>query len=200
MSNDGENAISLLQQVRKFLGEVALLLQTADQALEVAGWADMGSQSVTGSSALGKSSEWLPYHVFRYYKNSDSPSIMPFVAVLLDYYDDDRDRGVKLLKVPLISCGWYDYGAAANEDGWIFYHSAIHIHNKGSLADGRWVKSEPQTLFPKWVRTSASVAYSRAIPLLSVKNAEDLQTKVIDPLLDEMKGMTTAKRILKDSK
>lgn len=185
MNDSGKNVIVTFQQARRFCEEIARLLQTADAAMEERGWSSLGSQAVTGSSAVNKADEWLPYFAFRYYEDADRPGMMPFVGAIFDYYDDDAK--IKLMETPLLSAGWYDYGADGKREGYILWHAVIHVYVSKWTVDGTLSESDPKTLFPKsWNKRTAARCRSFALPLLSLQNSEDLIKRVIDPLAKDI--------------
>jgi hypothetical protein len=187
MSNDGENVIATLQQTRRFLGEVAKLLQTADAPMENASWTTDGNQAVTTSSAVYKAYEWLPEFAFRYYQNQEQKHLLPFIAVLFDY--EDEDIKLKRLREPLLTAGWYDYGTGATFEDYSFWDAVIHVYIREWEANGKWHQSDPRTIFPKgWDTRTAVRCRSFALPLMSFASAEDLAQRVVNPLLEDIRS------------
>ena len=189
MSNDGENVVATLQQTRRFFGEVAKLLQTADAAMENGSWNTDGSQAVTVSTPVHKAYEWLPEFAFRYYLNEEQKHLLPFIAVLLDY--EDEEIKLRRLREPLLTAGWYDYGAGGKFEDYSFYDAVIHVYIREWEADGKWHQSDPRTIFPKsWTRPIAMRCRSLALPLMSFASAEDLTQRVVEPLLEDIQSFS----------
>jgi hypothetical protein len=189
MSNDGKNVITTLQQTRRFLGEVAKLLQTADAAMEDRSWGTDGSQAVTVSSTVNKAEDWLPEFAFRYYLNEEQEHLLPYIAVLFDY--EDEEIKLKSLQEPLLTAGWYDYGTGGTFDDYSFYYAVIHVYIREWEADGKWHQSDPRTIFPKsWPRGTAVRCRSLALPLMSFASAEDLTRRVVEPLLEDIQSFS----------
>ena len=107
VSNDGENVIATLQQTRRFLGEVAKLLQTADAAMENGSWSTCENKAIISTCSINTADEWLPEFAFRYYENEEQKHLLPFIAALFDYEDEE----IKL-REPLLTAGWYEIGRA----------------------------------------------------------------------------------------
>jgi hypothetical protein len=189
-SKDGENIIATLSQARKFLGEVAKLLRTADAAMEDASWSAKVNQAVTVSKSLNDADEWLPYFAFRFYENEDQKHLLPFIAVLFDYYDEDMK--VKMLEEPLLTAGWHDYSTGGKIEDHSFYCAVIHVYIREWEADGKGHPSNPRTIFSKWsnMRTAAERCRSFALPLMSFASADDLTQRVVDPLLEDIKSFS----------
>ena len=190
ISNDGENVITTLQQTRRFLGEVAKLLQTADAAMEDRSWSTLGSQAVTTSSTVNNADEWLPQFAFRYYENEEQRHLLPFIGVLFDYYDEEIK--LKRLQEPLLTAGWYDYGPGGEREDYILWNAVIHVYVAGWKADGKWHQSDPRKIFPKsWSPTRTAVrCQSLALPLMSFASAEDLTQRVVEPLLEDIQSFS----------
>jgi len=184
MSNDGENVIATLQQTRRFFGEVAKLLQTADAAMANGSWSTCDSKAITPSTTINAADEWLPELAFRYYENEDQKHLLPFIAVLFDY--EDEEIKLKRLREPLLSAGWYNYGAGEEVDDYWYYDATIHVYIRERDAEGKWQKSD-RTIFPKsWGIRTAVGCRSMALPLLSFESAEDLTQRVVKPLLEDI--------------
>ena len=189
MSNDGENVITTLQQTRRFLGEVAKLLQTADAAMEDRSWSTLANQAVTTSSTVNNADEWLPQFAFRFYENEEQKHLLPFIAVLFDY--EDEEIKLKRLREPLLTAGWYDYGTGGTFDDYPWHYAVVHVYNREWEADGKWRESDPRTIFPKsWTRPIAVRCRSLALPLMSFTTAEDLTQKVVEPLLEVIRSLS----------
>jgi hypothetical protein len=189
MSNDGENVIATLQQTRRFLGEVAKLLQTADAAMENGSWSTYDSKAVRPSTTINTADEWLPEFAFRYYQNEDQKHLLPFIAVLFDY--EDEEIKLKRLREPLLTAGWYDYGTGGTFEDYSFWDAVIHVYVREWEADGKWHQSDPRTIFPKsWGIRTAVRCRSLALPLMSFASAEDLTQRVVKPLLEDIQSFS----------
>jgi hypothetical protein len=189
ISNDGENVITTLQQTRRFLGEVAKLLQTADAAMENGSWSTCESKAVRPSTTINTADEWLPEFAFRYYENEEQKHLLPFIAVLFDY--EDEEIKLKRLQEPLLTAGWYDYGAGGEVDDCPWHYAVVHVYNREWEADGKWRQSDPRTIFPKsWPRGTAVRCRSLALPLMSFASAEDLTQRVVKPLLEDIQSFS----------
>jgi hypothetical protein len=105
--------------------------------------------------------------------------------VLFDY--DDEDSKVQMIPEPLVTAGWYDYGKDGKREAYILWHAVTHVYIPGWKADGSWVEIKPNEVFQKtFGKLSSLRCRSFALPVLSLKNTEDLTRLVIDPLLEDI--------------
>ena len=186
MSNDGENVIATLQQTRRFFGEVAKLLQTADAAMENGSWSTCENKAIISTCSINTADEWLPEFAFRYYENEEQKHLLPFIAALFDYEDEE----IKL-REPLLTAGWYDYGTGGEYDDYPWHSAVIHVYNREWKADGKWREPDPRTSFPKgWARPTAVRCRSLALPLMSFASAQGLTQRVVEPLLEDIRSFS----------
>jgi len=191
-SKDGENIIATLSQTRRFLGEVAKLLQTGDASMRDGSWSTKANQAVTVSKGLDEADSWIPCLAFRFYENEDHKHLLPFIAVLFDY--DDEEIKLKTLQEPLLTAGWHDYSSGGKLQDYSFYCAAVHVYIQQWEANGKWKNSDPRTTFPEsWTNTRTAAApkcRSFALPLMSFASAEGLIQRVVDPLLKDIKSFS----------
>jgi hypothetical protein len=183
MSATGENIIRAIEQLRRLYEQIGLLLETSDDLMQKTSWQlGRGSTCVGGSSSLRNPTEWLPSYVFREYC-SKNKSLVSFVAVILCDPRGDADEPVT---TPLLSAGCYDYGRNGRpknlDYGWTFCHVYFQPRKDDgtfmTTTDREWLEAD------RWnvIRFS-----SMAVPLVGIGSAEDLDKKVIQPLLDYIK-------------
>ena len=106
MTNEGENILSAIRKIRELHRDVALLLRTADVAMNESHWVNAKSDSTALrdlSYSIDGSDKWMPREIFRYYRRDEETPYLASIAVLLD---DTYDR----LKEPVVSASVFDFG------------------------------------------------------------------------------------------
>lgn len=185
MSDQGEIIIATFQQARRFCEQVALLIQTTNSVMDEHGWVSSVGSAVTHTSSTKSADEWLPYFAYCYFESNERPGLLPFLGVLFDY--DDEDPKVQMIPEPLVTAGWYDYGKDGKREAYILWHAVIYVYIPGWKADGSWAEAKPNEVFPKkFGKLSSLRCRSFALPVLSLKNTEDLTRLVINPLLADI--------------
>jgi hypothetical protein len=183
MDTDGDNFLAAIRQVRKLMEEVATLLLEVDGLMGREGWEPRsGSTTLSGgSTSINWAKNWLPYHVFRFYKNSEHPTLIPCVTVLMD----TNQPKVKL-KEPYISALAMAYEAGSPlPEGWQLYSSANwHLFVPNRKDDGTLNICEPRKLWPN--DSTAKRMVSFAVPLVDVKDRHMLQSLITTPLLQAL--------------
>jgi len=181
----GETIREAIRSLRKFHGDVALLLRTADGPLgkEEWKWKPCSKKSANiatpgGSTSINEPHKWMPSYACRFYENDDRSDVVLFVSVIMDNLDNPD-----AIKEPLVSAGYISYEKQVT--GWEWWYSAV----------ASWIEivsnGEPQELKPAHL-PNAKETYGvkggkvLARPLVAVKKAEELETLVLKPLLSQM--------------
>ena len=180
--SDNESIATLLREMRTFHQQISLLLLQADKLMKDNGWQAERSVAKSGSNSVEQPERWMPGLIFRYYRSERHKRLLGFISVILLHPDHDDP-----LHKPLISAGWYEYDNAAKE--WWPDFGALHVWageendlDSGALAvldlvaDG-WSERD---------RQGAVKAVSFALPLLAIRNTQDLKEKIVDRLLEEI--------------
>ncbi len=140
---------------------------------------------MTHTSSTKNAYQWLPYFAFCYFESKERPRFLPFLGVLFNY--DDDDAKVQPIQEPLVTAGWYDYGKDGKREAYILWHAVIHVYIPGWKADGSRAEAISNEVIPKYLGKPSSLrCRSFALPVLSLKNTEDLTRLVIDPLLADI--------------
>ncbi len=184
-ASTGKEILAGLSEARRFLDQVALLIQTGEDLLLEAGWEGMNGNKCSDLSAhLYRPRKWMPSDVHRFYTagadNEDNRNVILFVSVLLD---NERDWGG--FQEPWVSCGLYKFEteeeAKAFKD-WKWAKAALEDKHDpdGTFHDG--------TIDPEKREEYSGLVYEAmmALPLLEIGSAEDLKEKIIDPLLKKL--------------
>lgn len=183
MSDDGKNVLKLVKQMRELCQQVSLLLRTADEQMMKADWNSVGNNALEGVSySILNPSEWIPIMAFRFYKNKDHPHRLAYVSVLLD---DHWDRKYTITE-PLVTAGFFDHGnGELSDDDWDYWYSRVY----GYLSKDHDLKADGQPF--EFNRTMLSTDKQGkiergkvfALPLISIKNAEDVDSQVTTRLV-----------------
>lgn len=177
---DGTDCLSAIREIRRLMINVSKLLLEVDSLIGQEGWEPRaGSTAVSGgSTSINLPRNWLPFHVFRFYRNAEFPSVIPCVAVLLDAEDPKIS-----LNEPHISASILEYDAGTPlPEGWQLTASANwHLYIPGRKDDGSLNIVVPREL---WAReTTSKRMTSFVIPLMSIPDQLTLKSKVVEPFL-----------------
>lgn len=193
MSNDGENILKHIKQTRQLCEQISLLLRTADELMTKANWNSEGNTAISASSASILSPEqWIPIAVFRFYKRKEYRGLLAFISVLLD----DHWERKYTIKEPLLTAGFFDYGKAEVKDNdwdYPFARCYGYLSKEHSLkADGEPFPFEKKMLpLDRQGKFSGIVPIFDggevfAVPLVSVKNASDVESQITHKLLGRL--------------
>lgn len=181
MSNDGENILKLVKQMRRLCEQVAMLLRTADEQMSKADWNIESSTTLSEMSyTILNPTQWIPINAFRFYRHKDYPNRLAYVSVLLD---DHGDRAYTI-KEPLVTAGFLDYGQGkiSDDEYWYarYYGHLSKDHNLKS--DGQPFRFD-RTMLPPDLQGKFESGRVFAVPLVSISNADDVQSHITSKLL-----------------
>lgn len=190
MTEEGMNIVNMVKQMKRLCKDISLLLRTVDEQMGEEGW-----ESVTDNRCMAYSSNsivapscWAPSEAGRFYANEDTPGILAFCSVLID---DDRDD-YYTVREALVTAGYFDYGRQQIShkvgNGWEYYYMRYYGYvaqdQDNPTADGRiLVLTEKEIEEHDWDAEFDSLKCF-AFPLVSIKNATDLESKITRKLLD----------------
>jgi hypothetical protein len=185
MSNDGENILKLFKQIRQIFEQVSLLLRTVDEQMIKADWKSMGNYALSDLSySILEPASWIPIMVYRYYKHKESPNRLAYVSVLLDNHWDRKYT----IKEPLLTAGFLDFEKdEVFWENWYarFFGYLSEIHDL--RADGQPFQFE-NTKLPSDIQGKFRNGKVFAIPLISITNAKDVESKVTVKLLNLLRN------------
>jgi hypothetical protein len=184
MSTDGQNVLQLFRQAREVCEQVSLLLKNADEFMRKAGWETDNSNSLSDFSySLQNPRQWIPTSVFSFYYNKKFPANLACISVILCDHFDDRFK----LTEPIVVAYRFDYIAKGEkvhcdyEYWYARYFGFLSIHQELE-ANSQLVKFDNRPL-----EQDLSVNFEKgtmfAVPLVSLKNAQDVKKHVADKLL-----------------
>lgn len=190
MKETSEDVVACFRELREFCENVGALLTEANELMKGAGWEHIWKFTpvIQVCTKLDDDATcWLPDTFFCYYENNDS-HLLPFIAVLVDdlYADDyDPDRVTE----PLITAGWLGYPSGTNaKDEWDKDYGVhySHLWMKDRRDDGTFCSGEARDVWED-DETEAGVTISTfAVPLDQIESSDDLEEKVVRPLLDRI--------------
>lgn len=184
MSEDGEKILKFVKEIRKLCHNMSLLLMTVDEQMGSKDWEKAGNTAIADSSASVDIPErWFPETIFRFYKNTKYPNILVFVSILLDdieYYAKYPEE----IKEPLITAGYFDCGEGEKVEHWEYYYAKCYGDTENRIDDGRIYQSK-ENWKEEWGETYNFQSYKCfGIPLISITNASDIESKIIKPLVE----------------
>jgi len=199
--NDASKAIlQVMAEARKLCEQVARLLGSADQivakhVVKEQHWeCPKGNQTTGGNSeSLLRAKYWIPEYYFRMYTNDGCPGILLYVAVILDNREDNKrypPNGSAEFE-PIVTAGYFDYGQTTDGRLWP-QRCRWHVYSEDDAYAGKVFETRPTKDWPENERDFL-VLRSLAKPLVSVKDSTELETVVVQPILDDLDGHTRPK-------
>jgi len=187
---NGPQILAGLVETRKFLQQVALLIEAADGFLRNAGWSRLhGNRATYIADVKTKPRNWMPEYIFSFFSadkgNKDNKNLGLFVGVLLD-----REGVWAGFKEPWVTCGLFKFSAEIGTKKFEQKHGWVTVHLKRERdPDGKFYDRK---LSPEEQERLDGLVYeaSMALPLMSIKGMEDLKQKVIDPLLKQIEKVS----------
>lgn len=185
MSEDGKNILEMVQQIRKLCEQISLLLRTVDEQMSNEGWEAWNNVVLSESSAsLLASEKWFPHELFRFYIREEHPEILVFVSILLDSYSySGLDKYEDELTEPLVTAGYFDYGQGKKVGDWEYWYARWFGYMEDRKDDGT-IHESKMDWQKGWDETYPFQSYKCfGRPLTSITNAQDVESKIVNPLL-----------------
>lgn len=187
MNQESKNIINLMSEVRSLFEQIAMLLGTGDQIFGEQGWSSANSSTVTGgnSASINHPRDWAPELFCRFYKNEKYPNILFYLGVIIDNRDNYQDYPKDF--EPIITAGYYDYGDGETIGNWNIWRSRWHIYSDEQNYGGAICTLKPKNRDDFEEKdNNFNKLRSLALPLVSIKNTNDLKEKAIEPLLNDL--------------
>ena len=188
MTNDGKNILNNVKQMKIIFKDISRLLETVDDLMEKNGWNPAWKTQknlclLQTSTSLKKPHQWMPSEIFRFYKKNDGYKLS-FVSILLD---DDIDEWYTILE-PLITAGYIKGKEDLTERldyGWprIYGYMGKEEHDGKSVSFKEEIEDAKEKDNPYAFESGEGFGW----PLTSIKNTEDIQNKIIIPLIKLLK-------------
>lgn len=158
-----------------------MLLSTADDLMNTHSWKPTTNVCITGSNSLEQPENWFAQTAHRFYK-SEAPEYTSFLAFISILFCDTAQPAH--VPEPILTGGWFDYGAAGDVDKHWYSYARFHIWMPDARTDGI-VRSTESSTWPKW-KLPFSRLTTLAIPLVDVSTADVLKRRVVTPLVAAM--------------
>ncbi len=168
MSEDGEQILKFVKEIRKLCHQMSLLLMTVDEQMGSKGWEKAGvknkNTAIADSSASVETPErWFPETIFRFYINTKYPVE---------------------IKEPLITAGYFDNGTNNKVDKWEYYYARLYGDMENRIDDGR-IYASKENWQEDWDPECHFQSYKCfGLPLILITNASDIESKIIKPLVE----------------
>jgi hypothetical protein len=171
----------------EFLGQVSLLMRTAEESLMKRGWREMfnSRQSSSVTSDLLDPERWMPRDVYRLYvaaeEDGSGADFIIYLAVLLD-----QEGAWAGFNEPWITCGACKFLPGKRPDR-VKPHEYYKAHLESEHdPDGAFFEYDHKEGTEWFDRVGLCYEVSMALPLVEIKSAEDLRRRVVDPLVAEI--------------
>ncbi|MCH7535860.1 MAG: hypothetical protein IH948_09005 [Bacteroidetes bacterium] len=181
MSEEGKNIFNAVKQVREFFEKISLLLTTTDALMKEYRW--LPAQGTTarsyGSATLHTPKQWLPYEIFRFYKNDEYKNLLICISVILDDLE-----GKYSIKEPLICGSIFDY-LSGNDvgDSWETWYARWHLSSPTRKDDGTFTEFDPNKNLHDEKSHKVMHISTMALPLVNISDANKLEERIINPLI-----------------
>ena len=183
MNENGINIVNGFRTLRKFCGQVSLLLTTADGLMQELDW-----RQAAGSTAIADLSKsvhspdgWLPCYFCRFYEHSEYKHLLVFISVLVEEIEQPE-----LIDQAIVTAGWIDYGVGNKRGDWQYWFSQWHLWMSEPTHDGRLreddTRVEWKTNAPKGVLKAATFAH----PLDEITSGDVLKERIVTRLVAEI--------------
>jgi hypothetical protein len=186
---NGANFLGAIRQVRRLMTDVSKLLLEVDSLMGQEGWEPRaGSTATAGASySLSWPRNWIPFHVFRFYRNADMHSSIACISVLLEA--DDRKIPLNEPHVSALIIE-YEAGTALPEGVQLYACANWHLYVPNRRDDGTLNFIEPRKLWPS--ESTAKKMTSFAVPLVKIRDQITLNETVVMPLLRALKDIPSS--------
>ena len=192
MSDDGQNIMRMVTQMRELCQQIGLVLGTADGLVAEEGWTqpeEKKEKSVTSgnSASLDWPRFWFPEHFYRFYTNAKRPNVLLYLAVVLDNREGKPEYAPEggEFSEPVVTSGYYVFeGDSIGQ--WDYHWCLGHFWSSDPDYKGGVYERVPSGQNPK--EGVFQVLRSLALPLTVISNSEALKEKVTQPIAEDMLG------------
>lgn len=184
---DGNQILTGLSETRRFLEQVSLLIQTAEDVLRAKGWdTPFGNKCTHVSGGLYHPEKWMPAEVYRFFvvdeDSEENSDLVLFVGVLLD-----SETAWSGFTEPWVTCGLYRFdtekSAVRRFSHWDWVHAILDDKHD---ADGVF---HDYQFSPEEQEECDGLVYQSimALPLTAIDSAQALERKIVEPLLERVR-------------
>jgi hypothetical protein len=186
VSNDAENILKLVKQMRELFGQISLLLRTANEQMAKADWNSEGNTALVDLSwSIMNPTQWIPTNVFQFYRHKGHTNRLAYISVLLD----DDLYGRYTIKEPLVTAGFLDYRQAeiSDDEYWYARYYGYLSKDHNLKADGQHFHFD-KAMLPTDLQGRFEDGEVFAVPLTSITNANDVEQQITKRLLELLKN------------
>jgi len=160
--------------------DVSKVLLEVDSLMGQEGWEPrVGSTATSGGSySINWPRNWIPFHVFRFYRNAEFPSVIPCVSVLFEAEAPKIQWHEPHVSAVIME---YEAGEPLPEGVQLYACANWHLHVPNRRDDGTVNVVEPRALWPR--ESTAKRMSSFVIPLAQIRDQVTLRSMVVAPLL-----------------
>lgn len=180
MNNDAAIIVQTVRQMKQIYEQVSLLLQAADGIMQKERWDNNGSTAYYGSAAIYNASQWLPSVAQRAYTHEDYPNKRKLIAIMLE--DENYHADFEPLIVGTTLVGNHQDSSFPEWTSWDSYW--WHWNFVPESTNGITNKIDPAEKYPQDKRKLSEIT-TFSLPLIDIKNGEELKEQVIDKLLED---------------
>jgi hypothetical protein len=192
MSEAGKNLLKLIKETKKIYEQISMLLRTVDEQMGERDWDDVGGTVTSDKSgSLYNPEKWSPYYLFRFYTSDKNKNKLAYVSVLID---DDVDEWYKITDEPLITAGYFKYNKKnINDDDYYWSFAQLfgfmekHQKNGKIESYNNWKNDLKKTgIYGNYIDIIKPIEKWKCfrLPLTSISSSQDIETKIITPLID----------------
>ncbi|WP_193371359.1 hypothetical protein [Pelagibius marinus] len=177
IENEGQFILEALRQIRTLHQNISLLLKTADAAMAELKWVNAKTDATAlheMSYSINSPDQWMPWEVYRYYKNDAYPSLLASTAVLLD---DAEERVTE----PLVTGALFEFDPSSTSPSFLNWYATIFKAAPDRTADGQLLEVSRDQLPTSWQNNFIKV-WCFAYPLVDFNNEGDVRSKLIGRL------------------
>ncbi|PKB73596.1 MAG: hypothetical protein BZY75_00930 [SAR202 cluster bacterium Io17-Chloro-G7] len=194
VSDVGKQILAGLAETRRFFGQISVLVQTVDGMLGEAGWECVSTNKCTDiTSHILRSQQWMPQSIYRFYRLADSEGaeVGKDIALFLGVLLGEEQPQIGFLE-PWLTFGLHQFATGHSMQG-IKYNEWIQPLENQHNPDGGF---QSENLGNNPQENDGLVHYSvAAVTLFSIQNSEDLNSKVIAPLLKRFQNKVEEQEI-----
>ena len=196
MTNEPVNAILAMNELERFYVDLSRMLQTVEEEMVERSWMRHLRDATAmhdRSYSLYEPEKWLPYYLFRLYRNDSHPNALKSMSVIFDLSGSRIDVSQQLTE-PLITCSHFQFSSPVEESSGRSYYplAAYPVFSAGFNASNSQqdIRVEPEA-YPdreNWLKYpdfiySTELIHGFTLPLGMVQDRGSLQSEVIDKLI-----------------
>ena len=190
MTNEPVNAILAMNELERFYVDLSRMLQTVEEEMVERSWMRHLRDATAmhdRSYSLYEPEKWLPYYLFRLYRNDSHPNALKSVSVIFDLSGSEINVPQQLAE-PLITCSHFEFDSAVEDLSIQYWFAAYPVFSdRFKVDEGQQEIIVEAEKFPEnrdhKVKVSTKLIHGFTLPLGMVRDRGSLQSGVIDKLI-----------------